>query len=485
MRTEIGRNRVCRMFLLILLLGLAPAVSAIANEDQLDLLRQTSDAFSSVAAKAVPAVVFIKVERTIKTGSVAMPGMPFGFNDPFGFFGDEFSDRFFRGRRPSQPREFRQTGQGSGFIIADDGYILTNNHVVGEADVITVKLHDGREFKAELVGTDEKSDVAVIKIDSRNLPTMPLGDSDNLKVGEWVIAIGNPFGLAETLTSGIVSAKGRSTVGINDYEDFIQTDAAINPGNSGGPLINIKGQAIGINTAIFSKSGGNMGIGFAIPINMAKSIKDQLVKTGKVTRGQLGVMIGELTQDLADYFGIDSTKGVMVNEVLKDSPAEKAGLEVGDVILKINGRDVEGIGDLRNTIAMATPGSKVKLLVHRDGKERTVTVRIAELSETQALADTSELDQRLGLTVENLTENTRQYYGLRSNDGVLVSSVNPNSAAYREGIRPGMIILSVNRRKVDSVERFNDALRESAETKKVLLLIRTQRYARFVVLPFE
>jgi len=224
------------------------------------------------------------------------------------------------------------------------------------APVITVKLHDGREFKAELVGTDEKSDVAVIKIEGENLPTMPLGDSDNLKVGEWVIAIGNPFGLAETLTSGIVSAKGRSTVGINDYEDFIQTDAAINPGNSGGPLINIKGEAIGINTAIFSKSGGNMGIGFAIPINMAKTIKDQLIKTGKVTRGQLGVMIGELTQDLADYFGIDSTKGAMVSEILEGSAAEKAGLEVGDIILKIDGREVEGIGDVRNTIAMATVG---------------------------------------------------------------------------------------------------------------------------------
>jgi len=485
MRTGIGRNRICRMFLLVLLLGSAPTVSAIANEDQLDLLRQTSEAFSSVAAKAVPAVVFIKVERTIEAGSIAGPGMPFGFNDPFGFFGDEFSERFFGGRRPSQPREYRQTGQGSGFIISDDGYILTNNHVVGEADVITVKLHDGREFNAKLVGTDEKSDVAVVKIDGRNLPTMPLGDSDKLKIGEWVIAVGNPFGLAETLTSGIVSAKGRSTVGINDYEDFIQTDAAINPGNSGGPLINVKGEAIGINTAIFSSSGGNMGIGFAIPINMARSIKDQLVKTGKVTRGQLGVMIGEVTQDLADYFEIDSTKGAMVNEVLAGSPAEKAGLEVGDVILKIDGRDVEGIGDLRNTIAMAAPGSKVKLLVHRDGKERTVTVKIAELSDTQALADAGELGEKLGLTVEELTEEANRYYGLRSKDGVLISSVSPNSAAYRNGIRPGMIVLSVNRRRVDSVEQFNDALRESVESKKVLLLVRAQRYTQFVVLPLE
>jgi len=485
MRTETKINRVYMMVILTLLCSVTLPVVSNANEDKLELLRQTSEAFSSVAAKAVPAVVFIKVERTIETGYMTSPEVPFGFNDPFGFFGDEFYNRFFRGRRPSQPKEYRQTGQGSGFIISNDGYILTNNHVVGEADEITVKLHDGREFDAKLVGTDEKSDVAVIKIEGKNLPEMPIGDSDNLKVGEWVIAIGNPFGLAETLTSGIVSAKGRSTVGINDYEDFIQTDAAINPGNSGGPLINIEGKAIGINTAIFSNSGGNMGIGFAIPINMAKIIKDQLVKTGKVTRGQLGVMIGDLTQDLADYFEIDSRRGVMVNDVLKGTPAEKAGLEAGDIILKIDGRDINNIGDLRNTIAMVTPGTKVKLLIHRDGKEKTVTVKIAELSDTQTLADTSKLDQKLGLTVENLSEEASRYYGLRSNAGVIVSDVNPNSNAYREGIRPGMIILSVNRRKVDSVEKFNEALGSSLKTKKVLLLVRAERYTRFVVLPLE
>jgi serine protease Do len=484
MRNKNTKNLLCLMVALTLLFSIMQPNVSKANENKLELLRQTSDAFSSVAAKAVPAVVFIKVERTIEK-QLTVPGTPYGFNDPFGFFGDEFNDRFFRGRQQSQPKEYRQMGQGSGFIIGEEGYILTNNHVVGKADVITVKLHDGREFDAKLIGTDEKSDVAVIKIEGNNLPILPLGDSDELKIGEWVIAIGNPFGLAETLTSGIVSAKGRSTVGINDYEDFIQTDAAINPGNSGGPLINIKGEAIGINTAIFSNSGGNMGIGFAIPINMAKIIKDQLVKTGKVTRGQLGVMIGDLTQDLADYFEMNSTKGVMVNEVLKGTPAEKAGIEVGDIILKINERDIENMGDLRNTIAMLTPGTKTKLLIYRDGKEQTVTVKIAELSDTQVFADTSQLDRRLGLTVENLTEEASRYYGLPSNEGVIVSNVNPNSDAYREGIRPGMIILSVNRIKVDSVEKFNEAIRASFKTKKVLLLIRSERYTRFVVLPLE
>jgi serine protease Do len=357
--------------------------------------------------------------------------------------------------------------------------------VVGDADTITVKLSDGRQFKAERIGGDEKSDVAVIKIDGENLPILPLGDSDELEVGEWVIAIGNPFGLAETLTFGIVSAKGRNTVGINDYEDFIQTDAAINPGNSGGPLINLQGQAIGINSAIFSSTGGSVGIGFAIPINMARSIKDQLLRDGKVTRGQLGVIIGELTPDLSDYFGTANLKGVLVSDVLKGSPAEKAGLEAGDIILKINGRQVEGIGELRNTIAMIAPGTKVELLIYRNGKEKTVTVGIGELSDTIAQTGASELPSKLGLTVKDLTAETRRYYGLQPGEGVVVSNVASGSRAFEAGIRPGTIIISVNQQKVGSVREFGEALQASVETKKVLLLIRNQRYTRFVVLPLE
>ena len=474
MNAKVKRSGTYLLIVMAFFFAMAPIASA--HEDELASLQQTSKAFSSVAKKAVPAVVFIKVEKSVETGSMAGPGSPFGNNDPFGFFRD---------REPRTPRERRQIGQGSGFIISDDGYIVTNNHVVGDADVITVKVNDGREFTARRIGSDEKSDVAVIKIDGENLPTLPLGDSDALEVGEWVIAIGNPFGLAETLTFGIVSAKGRSTVGINDYEDFIQTDAAINPGNSGGPLINLEGEAIGINTAIFSSSGGSVGIGFAIPINMAKNIKDQLVKDGKVTRGQLGVMIGELTKDLADYFGIDSTKGVLVSDVLKDSPAEKAGLEAGDIILKIDGQDVEGTGKLRNTIAMVAPGTKVQLLVYRDGKEKTVTVSIGELSDTVASKETSELPKKLGFTVQDMTEDMRQYYSLRPEEGVVVSDVDSDSRAYMAGIKPGTIILSVNQKKVNSVEEFNKILRESVSTGKVLLLVKEQRNTRFVVLPLE
>ena len=287
------------------------------------------------------------------------------------------------------------------------------------------------------------------------------------------------------MTFGIVSAKGRSTVGINDYEDFIQTDAAINPGNSGGPLINLEGEAIGINTAIFSSSGGSVGIGFAIPINMVKNIKDQLVKDGKVTRGQLGVMIGELTKDLADYFGIDSTKGVLVSDILKDSPAEKAGLDTGDIILKINDRDVEDTGQLRNTIAMVAPGTEVQLLVYRNGREKTVSVSVGELSDTVANKETTELPKKLGFTVQDLTEELHQYYGLSSDEGVVVSAVDSNSRAFMAGVRQGTIILSVNQKKVGSIIEFGEALQTSVETKKVPLLIKEQRYTRFVVLPLE
>jgi len=471
MNAKIKRSKISLLIVLAFVFTMAPMASA--HEDEVSSLQQTSKAFSSVAKKAAPAVVFIKVEKRVETGSMIGPGSPFGNNDPFDFFRDQ------------QPRSPLQMGQGSGFIISDDGYIVTNNHVVGDADLITVKVGDGREFTARRIGGDKKSDVAVIKIDGENLPTLPLGDSDALEVGEWVIAIGNPFGLAETLTFGIVSAKGRSTVGINDYEDFIQTDAAINPGNSGGPLINLEGEAIGINTAIFSSSGGSVGIGFAIPINMVKNIKDQLVKDGKVTRGQLGIMIGELTKDLADYFGVDSTKGVLVSDILNDSPAEKAGLEAGDIILKINDRDVENTGQLRNTIAMVAPGTKVQLLVYRNGREKTVNVSIGELSDTVANKETTELPKKLGFTVQDLTEDMRQYYGLSSDEGVVVSAVDSNSRAFMAGVRQGTIILSVNQKKVGSIIEFGEALQTSVETKKVLLLIKEQRYTRFVVLPIE
>jgi len=482
---KINRKNRLSVCIVILIACLFLVHTAFADSDDLAALRQTSKAFSQVAQKAIPAVVFIKVEKTIEAGAVTTPDVPFEFNDPFDFFGDDFFDRFFRDRVPRQPHKYRQMGQGSGFIISKDGYILTNNHVVGDADVITVKTHAGREYKAKVIGNDEKTDVALIKIEGKNLPVLPLGDSDEIETGEFVLAVGNPFGLAETLTFGVVSAKGRSNVNIADYEDFIQTDAAINPGNSGGPLINLEGKAIGINTAIFSRSGGYMGIGFAIPINMAKYVKEQLLTSGKVTRGQLGVLIQQVDQSLADSFKLDAGKGALVAEVMKGSAADKAGLKSGDIILKFNGKDVEGPGQLKNLVGMTTPGEKTELLVFRNGKEWHVTVKIGELTDAIVQADVSEIAKKLGLTVQEITEDTGRFFGGRSQNGVIVSRVDAGSSAERAGIRPGDIIVSVNQKDVSSVREFNEALKESTRSKRVLLLIKGKTYTRFVVLPLD
>ena len=293
--------------------------------------------------------MFIQVEKQVPAGHM------YQFNNPFDLFGDDFAERFFGvPRRPRPDRRapnrnrqpmFKQTGQGSGFIISKDGYILTNTHVVGDVDTITVRLSDGREFKAKRIGADPRTEVALIKIESEgDLPVLEIGDPEKLQIGEWVIAIGNPFGLKETLTVGVVSAKGRSNIGITDYEDFIQTDAAINPGNSGGPLLNIDGKVVGINTAIYSRSGGYMGIGFAVPIDMAMRIKDQLVTSGRVTRGYVGVYLnpGEVTEEMAKSFGRNEAGGVLIAEVEKDGPADKAGIRSGDILTELNGVKIKG-----------------------------------------------------------------------------------------------------------------------------------------------
>jgi serine protease Do len=326
----------------------------------------------------------------------------------------------------------------------------------------------------------------VIKVEGKNLPVVPLGDSDKLRIGEWVIAIGNPFGLAETVTVGVVSATGRSNVHIADYEDFIQTDAAINPGNSGGPLLNLDGEVIGINTAIFSQNGGYMGIGFAIPINMAKNIKEQLLKSGKVTRGQLGISIQEISKDLADSFDLKSTKGILVADVLADSPAEKAGLKTGDVILKLNGDDITDLGAFRNKIAMTAPGTNVELLIMRDGNTKKINVKIGELNEVRTqMMGTSDIVHNLGLQVQDLTNETAQLYGIPVDKGIVVTGVAAYSPAAMKGIKPGTVILSVNRNPIGSVLDFNKALKDASQKKKVLLLLKEDTYTRFVVLSWE
>jgi serine protease Do len=456
------------------------------QEEDIALLDRTAKAFAAVVKEAVPAVVFVQVEKTVEKGSSSFHN----FQDPFEFFNDPFFEKFFGPRtqpRQRAPRKFRQMGQGSGFIISKDGYILTNNHVVGDADVINVKLSDGREFKAKVVGADAQSDVAVIKIEGEDLPVLSLGDSDNLEVGEWVIALGNPFGLQQTVTVGVVSAKGRSRIGINDYEDFIQTDAAINPGNSGGPLVNIHGEAVGMSTAIFSRSGGYMGIGFAIPINMAKNIKDQLIQSGEVTRGWLGVVIQDIDEDLAASFGLKEIEGALVAEVSPQSPAEKGGLKQGDIILALNGQKIADVGELRNKIALMAPGTVAELGILREKEKKTIRVEIGNQPKggLAAVGRQGKVLEALGLVVQELTPELAEQFGYETQEGALVSEVQQDSPADRAGIKPGNLIEEVNRQRVRSIRELTAALSMSEQTKRVLLRLRDGDMSRYVVLRFE
>jgi serine protease Do len=459
--------------------------SIVSADNGLEVLRQTSKAFTEVAKKATPAVVSVQVEKVFEVDSEQ--GSPYGYHSPFD---NEFFERFFgRKYHKNQPQQHRQVGQGSGTIITADGYIITNNHVVEGADRIKVTLSDGREFNdATIIGTDPDSDIAVIKIDGDDLPTIELGDSDDLEIGEWVIAVGNPFGLSETVTVGVVSAKGRH-VGITEggYEDFIQTDAAINPGNSGGPLLNLDGKAIGINSAIFSRSGGYMGIGFAIPVNMATKIKDQLIASGKVTRGYVGISMNPkgITPELAESFGLEKNAGVLIAEVLQDTPAERAGLKSGDIILKTDGKDVQDNISFRNYVALVKPGDKIKLIVLRGDKEKEITVKVGSKEDSLLAKGSSGIGQKLGLQVQELTGELAQRFGYETGTGVIVTEVLNNSSADDAGILPGMLIISVNRRDINSVKDFNDALKETEKSKKALLLVKYDHFAQYVVLKLE
>lgn len=484
---QAGRRLVINLFTCLCLLFLLLALPAQAQDRGIENLKQTGKAFASVAKKISPAVVFIETETMVESQP------QFEFFSPFGEDWDQFGDDFFR-HFFGEPRRFhrsprrqqRVVGQGSGFIISRDGYILTNNHVVGDADQVKVTLIDGREFKARKIGSDPRSDVAVIKIDTQNLPTLPLGDSDDLEVGEWVIAVGNPFGLSHTLTAGIVSAKGRSGVGITDYEDFIQTDAAINPGNSGGPLVDLNGEAVGINTAIFTRSGGYMGIGFAIPINMAKNIQKQLIEHGTVTRGYLGIVIQDLTPELAKSFGLDDRKGILVAQVTEGSPAEKAGLRQGDVIIEFDGKEVGKTGEFRNRVSRERPGEKAKIKVLRNGREKKLTVTLGKLPEKElvASAPARSLDQ-LGLTVKDLTRDLVERFRLQGETGVVVTQVEPDSIADQANIKPGSLIQEVNRNRVRNTQEFNRAVERTPARGTVLLLVKEGQYSRYVALRLE
>jgi serine protease Do len=459
-----------------------PAKSQISSKS-LDILTQLSDAQSEVAAVATPSVVNISTMRVIKSRDEA----PFDlFDDPFfrRFFGDQFP-------HPNIPKEHKEQSLGSGVIVSEDGYIVTNNHVIEKAQEIKVLLSNKKDYNAKLIGADPKTDIAVIKIEGKGLTALPWGDSNKLKVGEIVFAIGNPFGLNQTVTMGMISAVGRANVGIADYEDFIQTDAAINPGNSGGALINARGELIGINTAILSRTGGYQGIGFAVPSTMARQVMDSLVKYKKVVRGWLGVSIQEVTSDLAEEFGVKDLKGALVSGVIKGSPAEKAAIKQGDVILQYNGKVVEDTGHLRNMVSQTPIGTKVHVKLLRQKKEVEVDVVIAELPKKMAEApsrntEESEENQEessalTGLVVRELTPDLAARLGIDENEnGVVVVKVDTDSKLFEAGIRPGDIVLQINQKNIATIEDYKKAASKIRSKDRVLLLIRRKGEDLFV-----
>ncbi|MEE9369286.1 MAG: DegQ family serine endoprotease [Pontiella sp.] len=465
-----------------LFLGLATIsilVTQTIHADKAAILKETGRAFSEIAKQTLPAVVFIEVESTVEVSRSR-------YRHPF----EEYFGRGYgRGEsEESEPRKYQQQGQGSGFIISKEGYILTNNHVVNDADRITVTLGDGREFQATLVGADPKTEVALIKIeDGGDLPFILLGDSDVLEVGEWVLAAGNPFGLSQTITAGIVSAKGRDKTGIAEYGNFIQTDAAINPGNSGGPLLNIDGEVIGINTAIYTRTGGYMGIGFAIPINQAIQIKEQLIKYGKVSRSVLGIYIQEVDEDLAKTFGLEETGGILLSQIVEDSAAEQAGLVEGDIIVELDGKKVFKVGSFRNRVASIPPNSKVDLKIFRDGKYKNISAITMDMDgasdEEEEVVD-SALYEKLGLTIDEVDSESSERLAYEFEDGVIITEVEEGGAAWRASLIPGQVITSVNRQTVEDVSAFKKVVSE-IEGNKILFFITNGRSSRFIVVTVD
>ncbi len=440
------------------------------------------NAFVQVAKTIKPAVVMITTEKTIT----------YKYWNPFG---DDFFSNFFENfgfPRQNEPKTFKkkQEGLGSGFIVDEDGYILTNNHVIQGVDRVLVKLmNDNRNYEAKIVGTDSRTDLALIKIDAnRKLPTAILGDSDTIEVGEWAIAIGNPMGLEETVTVGVISAKGRSVLGTSPYEDFIQTDAAINPGNSGGPLVNIKGEVVGINTAIIAPYVAQ-NIGFAIPINIAKKVFRELKSTGKVTRGFVGIYLQGLTEELAASFGLKDTKGALVSDVIADSPAEKAGLKAGDIILEFNNTPVSDVKDLQNKVENTKVGETVTLGVWRDKKKIAISIKIAErpADETIVASVPTKIEHSWrGLTVADVTDDLRKRFNIPvSIKGVIVINVEPGSPADECEITTGTVIRKINEYSISGLKDFQDAIGKIDKKSSATIWIFQERNNRFCIVKGE
>ena len=440
------------------------------------------NSFAPIVKKALPAVVNISSSKLVKTPAAFQGQMPddemfrrfFGDNNPFGQQRGHGNSR--------QPREQREHSLGSGVIVSPEGYILTNNHVVDGATDVKVALGDKREFQARIVGADPKSDIAVLKIDADHLSYITIADSSKVQVGDQVLAIGNPFGVGQTVTMGIVSAMERGGLGIEDYEDFIQTDAPINPGNSGGALVNDRGELIGINTAILAHgSEGNQGIGFAVPANLARQVMSALVQNGKVVRAYMGIMLQDLTPAMAKAFGTSDTHGALVGDVTADSPAERAGLQKGDIIREVDGKAVDSGNQLRNRIAMQLPDTDVKLKVDRNGAAKTFTVKLGEypVKEERASNERNSEKSSQDITVESLTpEVARELHLSPRTRGVVVTGVNPDSKAAEAGLRKGDVIQEVNRRPVENEDQFEAAMSKSADN--ALLLVNRQGNTLFV-----
>ncbi|HXQ24719.1 MAG TPA: DegQ family serine endoprotease [Candidatus Acidoferrales bacterium] len=453
-------------------LGLVLMTAALQPPASVHAAAEVPQSFASVARSAKPAVVNIFSTRTMRAGG---GGEGPGPQEPF----DEFFRHFFGEGGPQRPQ--RQQSLGSGFIISSDGYIVTNAHVVGGAEQIRVKLDNGAQYDAKLVGADSKTDVALIKIKpSEELSVIQLGDSNNLDVGDWVVAIGDPFGLAETVTAGIVSAKGR-VLGAGPYDDFIQTDASINPGNSGGPLLNTQGEVVGINSAILSRSGGNVGIGFAIPINLARHIVDELRAHGKVTRGWLGVSIQDVTPALAKSFGLDHARGALVADLEPTGPAAKGGVERGDVILAYNTTPIEESRQLPALVADTGIGAQAELKVLRNGHDKTLTVTVAEQPSERSARVAKPRATPWGLALADLTPNLARRFGIPSElRGAIVHDVEPGSPADEAGIQPGDVITEVDRQRVPSASACQRTLDRAGD--KVLLRIQRGEEAGYEVL---